>query len=821
MKKLILTVLVSTSFFLEAAAQINPDLNTSNFYDYNIAFHNPAGIAYPHRIQGAVGIHYLYPGLSGDNLRNNIASYIHPISNDMAIGLRGSYFTSQIFQQGCFSFLFNRKILNDLLSLGLNANLLTYSYNRDQFQLVDPGDPVIALGTSKVVPSMGMGILSKPLPWLLLGFSTDHLNRPDISIDDSGIKKNPVLKMGMSVNAYPFMPQIDLKKEGSELSFQAGIRQFFMDKNLDLYAGYDLNDAFLEVNFMPGQFGFSYNYQHPLSEHTKALGGSHRFTFIFSHGGFPKPSSLPSIKLRNPKISDTTSPTIMVAGDVKNKDGITAVELIKNGKLEKKIVYEDRPEMLALMQDVPLDEGKNEIQVVAYGEKRQRTKKIRVTYTATPPQIFLLSPAQAVMNTGIYRLHARINDKVGLESAEVFVNNQEFKTYTYPDRIQNTEIVLDVPLIEGENSILLSAKNDKGKENIASAFVKFQKPPISIGPPTIAIISPKDSITVTSSNIIKLECHVENVASPDDIIIEVNENRLVTRDIKIQERTDKGLMIRKYIDLNEGRNIIEVYAFNKVGKTHHELTVFCNPLLEKSIYNKTWAFIIGIDNYKDPFIGNLNKAVSDAKQIEKTLKEDFQFDNVVPLYNGEATKDRISSILEDRFAKSSIGDGIVFFFAGHGETRDTDYGELGYILPYDSDRNAASTWISMDDIKRSAKIAKAKHVFYVMDCCYSGLLLTRRGARSPGSADKKARDVLTAGGKGEEDVDGIFMPRFIEGLLGKADYDQNFYVTSREIGLYVSQAIPEDARVRGWKQNPQYGKLIFEEGEFFFKRKLK
>ena len=79
-----------------------------------------------------------------------------------------------------------------------------------------------------------------------------------------------------------------------------------------------------------------------------------------------------------------------------------------------------------------------------------------------------------------------------------------------------------------------------------------------------------------------------------------------------------------------------------------------------------------------------------------------------------------------------------------------------------------------DDI---SKKIPAKHVFYVMDACYSGLLAKTRGKARRSERDyhylqeitkEKVRQVLTAGDKGQTVLDGgpnghsVFTGRFIE-----------------------------------------------------------
>src|SRR5690606_40665099 len=95
----------------------------------------------------------------------------------------------------------------------------------------------------------------------------------------------------------------------------------------------------------------------------------------------------------------------------------------------------------------------------------------------------------------------------------------------------------------------------------------------------------------------------------------------------------------------------------------------------------------------------------------------------------------------------------------------------------------------------------AKHVYFVMDSCYSGIALTRSGglAKHSGYIDeitkRNARQILTAGGADQEVADGgpgghsIFTWTLLQGLNGRADLDKNNIITAPELGACVAPAV--------------------------------
>ena len=148
-------------------------------------------------------------------------------------------------------------------------------------------------------------------------------------------------------------------------------------------------------------------------------------------------------------------------------------------------------------------------------------------------------------------------------------------------------------------------------------------------------------------------------------------------------------------------------------------------------------------------------------------KYGFAADHITTLLDGEATREAILAALGDSLAdgkKVARDDRVLVFFAGHGVTRKLPSGKSqGYIVPVDAAlQNYQSQAISMTNFQDASDAIPAKHLFFVMDACYSGLALTRAGGGAR-SGDRRqylmeitrrsAREVLTAGGGDEQVAD--------------------------------------------------------------------
>ena len=252
-------------------------------------------------------------------------------------------------------------------------------------------------------------------------------------------------------------------------------------------------------------------------------------------------------------------------------------------------------------------------------------------------------------------------------------------------------------------------------------------------------------------------------------------------------------------------------------------------LTTDDIYDNSYALIIGIDKYEN--VSNLDYAVKDANSIASLLQDNFNFPskNVTVLLNEEATFTNIRNGLSKVSSSAKANDRVLIYFAGHGETMDLpDGGEMGYLLPIDGKRdNLFATSILMDDLKKISSMTKAKHMLFLIDACYGGLAATgARGLSSttPNFIDKitndKSRQIITAGGRGEEVIEksewghSAFTMNLIRALdNGKADLNDDGYITGDELGLFLKEKVSIDSENQ---QTPQSRRLTSHEGEFVF-----
>jgi len=219
----------------------------------------------------------------------------------------------------------------------------------------------------------------------------------------------------------------------------------------------------------------------------------------------------------------------------------------------------------------------------------------------------------------------------------------------------------------------------------------------------------------------------------------------------------------------------------------------------EGLYYKSWAIIIGIENYvlAPPIPG----AISDAKKVAEAFRR-LGFDEVIELYDKDASSRRLHQLLDDMLPRK-VGrmDRLVIFYAGHaGFMQDSDGQERGYLVPFDAQLNHATKSITVEHLKEFTRRTASKHTLLIFDAPVFGWEITvppelsMEGRTAPESeTDRRAVQVISAASKGEASVRLEKSSRFVEtlliGLSGDADLDGNGWLMASELGGYLVRQI--------------------------------
>jgi len=256
------------------------------------------------------------------------------------------------------------------------------------------------------------------------------------------------------------------------------------------------------------------------------------------------------------------------------------------------------------------------------------------------------------------------------------------------------------------------------------------------------------------------------------------------------------------------------------------------PAQDSEGYRKdAHAVLIGINQYQDASVPDLEYARNDAEALHKVLTDPtlgrFHPDNVILLVDEEATQREIrSAIGTDLPRKAKEGDTVFLFFAGHGapvidpKSGSTD-GTEKYLVPHDAeaeDLRASGIW--MDEIQRFFGWLDASQILLFLDACYSGTAGGRsfknpafntRASLSDEFVQNLGADgkmVITACGANEVSLEtpevshGLFTHHLMEGLKGAADVNNDGLVTLDELYEYLYENVSTEARKLGGSMKP-------------------
>ena len=221
---------------------------------------------------------------------------------------------------------------------------------------------------------------------------------------------------------------------------------------------------------------------------------------------------------------------------------------------------------------------------------------------------------------------------------------------------------------------------------------------------------------------------------------------------------------------------------------------------------KLYAVLVGVSDYDRSDL-KLGFADADARDLGGALRKQpvRVYDSVEMklLTDKQATAENIREALSWLEQKTGENDTGLLFLAGHGVT---DARQRFYFLPVGGDPDPGklpATAISEIEIQQAIGRIAGKAVFLI-DACHSaaGLDGQDAAADATGIVNRMARAesgiVMFASSTGREVSyeskewsHGAFTKALLEGLSGKADYQQDGHITVAELNLWLSSRVAE------------------------------
>ncbi|MEA1918609.1 MAG: caspase family protein [Campylobacterota bacterium] len=247
---------------------------------------------------------------------------------------------------------------------------------------------------------------------------------------------------------------------------------------------------------------------------------------------------------------------------------------------------------------------------------------------------------------------------------------------------------------------------------------------------------------------------------------------------------------------------------------------FSNEMIDMP-YANSYALLVGVSNYSNGW-PDLESIPSEIEHIKVALEEQgFTVETVMDPKGKELFRSFETFISHYGYNPNNR---LLFFYSGHGYT--TNSGKKGYLVPVDTPnpninlRGFKRHAMNMGRLITLSREMESKHALFLFDSCFSGVIFKTKAlpAKPPyiqKSMSRPVRQYITAGSANEEvPANSTFTPMFIDAIKGKADLNNDGYVTGSELGIHMMQELPLYA-----DQSPQYGKIRdyeLSQGDFIF-----
>lgn len=251
-----------------------------------------------------------------------------------------------------------------------------------------------------------------------------------------------------------------------------------------------------------------------------------------------------------------------------------------------------------------------------------------------------------------------------------------------------------------------------------------------------------------------------------------------------------------------------------------------------------YALVVGVGHYADR-IPPIPNAADDARAFSGFLESrNFRRDNIKLLLEEQATKQNVSSAMDDFTSRVKPDDTVILYFSTHGSTPN-ELGNVPIVL-HDTRVDQRRKWfdpntvLQDDEIKQFIEKVSPARVMVVLDVCYSGgafakipgfLASTSKDlfveesnyatgvspknlAYLAGAKQEQEKILIAASGPGEKSWNadalkqGYFTYYFIEELKGKGDAQQAFLAAKPIVQSKVREEVSLQER-REVTQTPQ------------------
>jgi len=320
-------------------------------------------------------------------------------------------------------------------------------------------------------------------------------------------------------------------------------------------------------------------------------------------------------------------------------------------------------------------------------------------------------------------------------------------------------------------------------------------------PPVIEYISPK---IPSGSKYVSKNSEMDLIGKATDnkaiSFVSVNSEMLSITSTGIfttRLKLEPGINQYRIVAMDESENLMEQYL---VVEYLPPVVTLADRITNESRY---FGLIIGINQYRDKEISDLNNPLNDARKLYETLVNNYQFEEENIRFLKNANRADIIRSLDELAGLIGPEDNLLIFYAGHGWWDKSS--ENGYWLPADSHSFEKTNWFRNSTLVDYLKEIHSKHTLLITDACFGGSIFQARSAF--GSREKayeklyelNSRKAMTSGQLTEVPDNSKFTEYLIEELEGnKATYlsSEELFSNFKIIVANNTDALPRFGEIR-------------------------
>jgi outer membrane protein OmpA-like peptidoglycan-associated protein len=286
---------ISSIFFILLActagfAQTGVEANVANPQQPRGLLKNPAAMAFYAQGLFVSGYKLYYASLGDEKLGNLYWGLSYPLLKPGYWGITGELFGSPIFRQTHlalnYAIPFNFRARN--FAAGVRAGVLGVSYDSENFHKVDLDDPLLR-NASKSTFDLGLGVWANPVADLYLGFSANHLNRPNLALAGGEDRDRANLNVS-AIYMHPlFRPQISLEREAHETYVNFGFESWWVKQRMLLRGNFSAEKLSFGMAYQLGGWRGDYEYDYLQTALNQVSDGNHQVTLSYQFSRKPSP----------------------------------------------------------------------------------------------------------------------------------------------------------------------------------------------------------------------------------------------------------------------------------------------------------------------------------------------------------------------------------------------------------------------------------------------------------------------------------------------------------------------------------------------------